>query len=111
MTTCHSPAQISINRVPALDPPPPQTAPLSESESLVVQTKGGQKMPRGKKFTAEQIIGKLRKGAELGRQGCGGWGRPLGRCFRTGLLPAWHLWLRTVFEAGVRNLLATDPFQ
>jgi putative transposase len=31
----------------------------------VVQTKGGQKMPRGKKFTAEQIIGKLRE-AEVG---------------------------------------------
>jgi putative transposase len=31
---------------------------------LVVQTKGGQKVPRGKKFTAEQIIGKLRE-AEL----------------------------------------------
>ena len=31
----------------------------------MVQTKGGQEMPRGKKFTAEQIIGKLRE-AEVG---------------------------------------------
>ena len=30
----------------------------------MAQTKGGQEMPRGKKFTAEQIIGKLRA-AEL----------------------------------------------
>ena len=28
----------------------------------MVQTKGGQEMPRGKKFGAEQIIGKLREG-------------------------------------------------
>ena len=27
----------------------------------MVQAKGGQKMPRGKKFPAEQIIGKLRE--------------------------------------------------
>jgi hypothetical protein len=40
-------------------------SPLSERESLVVQTKGVQEMPRGKKFTAEQIIGKLRE-AEVG---------------------------------------------
>jgi|LakMenE18May11ns_1017448.scaffolds.fasta_scaffold9600428_1 hypothetical protein len=32
---------------------------------MVVQTKGGQEMPRGKKFTAEQIIGKLDE-AEVG---------------------------------------------
>ena len=31
----------------------------------MAQTKGGQEMPRGKKFTAEQIIGKLRE-AEVG---------------------------------------------
>ena len=31
----------------------------------MVQTKGGHEMPRGKKFTAEQIIGKLRE-AEVG---------------------------------------------
>jgi putative transposase len=31
----------------------------------VAQTKGGQETPRGKKFTAEQIIGKLRE-AEVG---------------------------------------------
>jgi hypothetical protein len=40
-------------------------SPLSEREFLAVQTKGVQEMPRGKKFTAEQIIGKLRK-AETG---------------------------------------------
>ena len=31
----------------------------------MVQTKGGQEMPRGKKFTAEQIVGKLHE-AEVG---------------------------------------------
>ena len=31
----------------------------------MVQTKGGQEMPRGKKFMAEQIMGKLRE-AEVG---------------------------------------------
>jgi|LakMenEpi03Aug12_release.lakeMendotaPanAssembly.Ray.scaffolds.fasta_scaffold4760008_1 hypothetical protein len=40
-------------------------SPFSESESLVVQTEGGQEMPRGKKFTKEQIIGKRRE-AEVG---------------------------------------------
>ena len=32
----------------------------------VVQTTGGQEMPRGKKFTAEQIVGKFRE-AEVAR--------------------------------------------
>jgi hypothetical protein len=44
---------------------PPLNVALSEKESLVRQTKGGQEVPRGKKFMAEQIIGKLRE-AEVG---------------------------------------------
>jgi hypothetical protein len=43
---------------------PPKTLSLWERESLVVQTKGGHEMPRGQKFTAEQIIRNLRE--ELG---------------------------------------------
>ena len=39
--------------------------PLREQESWAAATKGGQEIPRGKKFTAEQIIGKLRE-AEVG---------------------------------------------
>jgi DNA invertase Pin-like site-specific DNA recombinase len=44
---------------------PPFNVTTSRERSLVVQTEGGHEMPRGKKFTAEQIIGKLRE-AEVG---------------------------------------------
>ncbi len=48
---------------------PPITRCHFQRENLwVMQTKGGQKMPRGKKFTAEQIVGKLREAeVELAR--------------------------------------------
>ena len=49
---------------PRRDLPPLNVATFRERIS-VAQTKGGQEMPRGKKFTAEQIIGKLRE-AEVG---------------------------------------------
>jgi len=41
------------------DTRPSLKSPLSERESLVVQAKGGQEVPRGKEFTAEKIIGEL----------------------------------------------------
>jgi putative transposase len=44
---------------------PPLKRRRFQRESLVAQTEGGQEMPRGKKFTAEQIIGKVNE-AEVG---------------------------------------------
>jgi len=53
-----------MNRKSAPDLPPLNVATFSERISGGAN-QGMQKMPRGKKFTAEQIIGKLRE-AEVG---------------------------------------------
>lgn len=40
---------------------PPSTSPLSQPESLVVQTKERQALSREKRFTVDQIVGKFRE--------------------------------------------------
>jgi hypothetical protein len=45
---------------------PPQTWPLSDRESAVLQGKGVQEMPSGKKVASEQVIGEFRVGESLG---------------------------------------------